>query len=129
MELVGGWSASGLQACVKTGVRPRRPGHAVRSVQPPGVLGPTEAWRAAQEAGATPVVLAGEQALSYLGEHGLPVPQLAAWAELPGFLLAQRARPPAELDAEQAALQAAYRRLMRRVRDAASRAVCGLADG
>jgi hypothetical protein len=95
----------------------------------PGAFANRSQARAAQEAGATPVVLAGELALSYLGAHGLPVPQLASWAELPGFLLAQRARPPAELDAEQAALQAAYRRLMRRVRDAASRAVCGLADG
>lgn len=81
----------------------------------------------ALEAGAVPVVLAGEPALGYLASHGLAVPQLASWAELPGFLLSQLGRPAAELDAEQAALQAAYRRLMRRVRDAASRAVCSLA--
>lgn len=59
----------------------------------------------------------------------LPVPQLRSWAELPAFLLTQRVRPPGELDAEQAVLQRAYRRLMRRVRDGASSAVCSLATG
>lgn len=72
---------------------------------------------------------AGEPALAYLVTHSLPVPQLRSWADLPAFLLSQRARPPAELDAEQAALQKAYRRLMRRVRDSASSAVCSLAPG
>ena len=59
----------------------------------------------------------------------LPVPQLRSWADLPAFLLSQRGRPPAELDEEQAALQKAYRRLMRRVFDSASSAVCRLAPG
>ncbi|KAK9832609.1 hypothetical protein WJX81_003413 [Elliptochloris bilobata] len=70
-------------------------------------------WEAL-ESGAMPIVLMGEPALAYLVTHSLTVPQLGSWAELPDFLLEQQARPPAELDAGQAALQDAYRRLMRR---------------